>query len=605
MAADSDVIAQAVARIETLLGNGINLVSLFKDLRPSQGDSQPLESKALRAAVTYCFSRGQRDDEALPGPLIPLFAGGGSALPRPVSDTDDTWHQAWAAAAEVASHPALLARLHDLLWLVGYGDQPYRHAQSAFRAYLDAAEMPWSGSADSSDGDDADSGDVAATDYLRRARDLGREIRLPNADTDVADRAVAVLQAELALADAVNRPGIASRLFTLALECAHDESMPVLEECLERMRSLCRGDEWSADDLFRHEIRFARRFADPAEMRQLQERRARHWLTAARNAKAGLARLWRIQRASEIAERAGDSELIREVRAELDRLEWSRDDFHSASFEVELPAAEIRAVVAEIVGDDSLPNALCRLALLDPPALSEEGIRHVTDEMSSVFLDRIQINLLDEADRLVFAPSTPEERMQYKESQARQLRLSMFREALLEQALNEIRERHWTDGAGGELYGFFMAAWPDQWIADGLARAFLYWASGAGEETVVLALRRVERIIRDLLQECGGTAWVPPQPKAPGHAQGLGAMMRELRGHVDDSLWQYLKWTLSEPLGLNLRAKYFHALDATVPVPLEDATMVLQAVLYLWRDRIQRKVAAEAGGREDSDGAAV
>ena len=272
---------------------------------------------------------------------------------------------------------------------------------------------------------------------------------------------------------------------------------------------------------------------------------------------------------------------------------------------MELPAAEIRAFVAEIVGDDSLPNALCRLALLDPPALSEEGIRHVTDGMPSVFLDRIQINLLDEAGHLVFAPSTPETRTQYKESQVRQLRLSMFRAALIEPALDGIRERHWRDSAGGELYRFFMAAWPDQWIAEGLARAFLYWASGAGEETVALVLRRIERIVRDLLQECGGTVWVPPQPENPGYAAGLGKMVHQLREHVDETLWQYLRWTISDPLGLNLRAKYFHALDTTVPVPSEDVAMVLQAVLYLWCDRIRRNATAEAGEGEDSDGAAV
>lgn len=605
MTTDKDAILDAVTRIERLLSDKINLVPLFADLRPKQRDSQPLEFTALRDAVTYCFSRGSHGADALPGPLVPLFVGDGRALPCPVSDTDDAWHQAWAVAAEIAGHPALLARLHDLLWLVRYGDQPHRHAQSAFSAYLDAAKMPWLGSADSSDGDDADSGDVAATDYLRRAHSLGREISLPNADAAVADTAVAVLQAELALADAMDRPGIASRLFTLALECASDEAQPALAECLERMRSLCSGDEWSVDDLFDHEIRFAHCYADTDTVRQLQTQRVQHWLKAAQSNGTGLDRQWRLQRALRIAERTAVPGLAGQVRTEIEHLELSSNDFHSASVEMELPASEIHAAVAEIIGDDSLPEALCRLALLDPVFSSEEGVRHIADEMSSVYLDLVQINVFDEIGRLVFAPSTPEERVLYKESQARALLLSTFRTTLIEPTLDQIRERYWSDAAGRELYGFFSAAWPERWIAEGLARAFLYWASGACEEAALLALRRVERVVRDLLQECGGTTWVPPKPKTPGHAQGLGAMLRELREHFDESSWDYLWWTLSEPLGLNLRAKYFHALDTAVPAQSEDATMVLQAVLYLWRDRIRRNAAAETAEREGSDGAAV
>ncbi len=605
MATDRDAISDAVTRIERLLSDEINLVPLFAELRPEQEDSQPPEFTALCAAVTYCFSRGPHGANALPGPLVPLFVGDGKALPSPVSDTDGAWHQAWAAATEVARHPALLARLHDLLWLVRYGDQPHRHAQSAFSAYLDAAKMPWLGPTDSSDGDDADSGDVAATDYLRRAHDLGREISLPNADADVAETAVAVLQAELALADAMDRPGIASRLFTLALECASDEIMSALAECLERMRSLCRGDEWSVDDLFGHEIRFARRQADTDAVRQLQTQRVQHWLKAARNNDAGLERHWRLQQALKVAERAVVPGLVGQVRAEIERLELSSDDFHSSSVEMELPASEIRAAIAEIIGDDSLPESLCRLALLDPAFSSEEGVRGVAGEMSSVYLDLMQINVLDEAGRLVFAPSTPEERMLHKESQARQMLLNTFRAALIEPALDGIRDRHWSDAAGRELHGFFLAAWPERWIAEGLARAFLYWVNGGCEEATVLALRRIERIVRDLLQECGGAIWVPPQPKKPGHAQGLGAMLHELSGHIDEASWHYLWWTLSDPLGLNLRAKYFHALDTAAPAQSEDAAMVLQAVLYLWRDRIRRNAAAEAAQGEDSDEAAV
>ena len=606
MAADSNAILEAVAQIERLLDDRIDLVPLFKDLRPNQKDSQSPELTALRAAVSYCFSRGAQDDAALPGPLIPLFEfeDGRIVYPPPIHDADEAWHEVWANAAEVADHPALLARLHDLLWLTRHGAGPHRHAQSAFAAYLSAAKAPWSAEKVPSDEDDAHRDRVPALDYLRRARDLGREIRRADANSKVANAALAALQVELSRIRAGGRLGIPSQLLALAVECGSDDLMGPLAECLEKMRGLYGSDDWAVDTLFDHEIRFARRFADLAAMRRLQKEQVRHWLTAARNANPGLDQLWRIRRTIEMAERTGDSELIREARADLKGVELSGPDFHSASVEVPLPAADIAALVAEIVGEDSLPDALCRLALLDPDSWDEEGVQRIVGEMSSVYLYLVQINVLDEAGRLVFAPSTPDERAQYKEAQARQLLLGMSRTALIEPALAGIRERHWTDAAGAELHGFFAAAWPDRWIAEGLARAFLYWQHDAGEEATLLALRRIERIVRDLCQECGGATWVQPKPKSPGHAQGLGAMLRQLRDHIDDPLWQYLNWTLSDPLGLNLRAKYFHALDTAVPAPMADAVTALQAVLYLWRDRIQRN-AAQAAEREDPDSAAV
>ena len=601
MATDNDVVRETVVEIERLLGDRIDLNPLFEDLQPNQKDGKSLEFTALHAAVTYCFSRGQHDDAALAGPLVPLFVDSRIAIPRPIHDADDAWHEVWASGAEVADHPALLARLHDLLWLTRHGTGPHRHAQSAFTSYLAAAKAPWSAAKMPSDEDNASRDRVPALDHLRRARDLGREIRRADTDTQVANAALAALQVELSRVRPEERTGIVGQLFALAVECGSD--MEPLSECLEKMRDLYRGDEWAVDALFNHEIRFASRFADSAEVRRLQERQVRHWLTAARNANPGLARLWRIQQAIKMAEHAGDSSLIHEARANFNPVELSDSDFHSSSMEVELPASDLNALVAEIVGEDSLPDALCRLASQGPDSWSEEEVQRVAGEMSSVVLDLVQINALDEAGRLVFAPSTPDERAQYKEAQARELLLRLSRTALIEPALAGIRERHWTDAAGAELHGFFAAAWPDRWIAEGLARAFLYWRHDAGEEATVLALRRIERIIRDLCQECGGATWVQPKPKSPGHAQGLGAMLRQLRDHVDDPLWQYLNWTLSDPLGLNLRAKYFHALDTAMPAPMADAVTVLQAVLYLWRDRIQRNAAAAE--REDPDSAAV
>ena len=563
MATDSKAILETVAQIERLLDDRIDLVPLFKDLRSNQKDRQSLEFTALHAAVTYYLSRGLHDDAVRPGPLIPFFEAGHIAIPPPIHDADEAWHEVWANAAEVATHPALLARLHDLLWLTRHGTgphRPHRHAQSAFTSYLAAAKAPWSAAKMPSDEDNTSRDRVPALDYLRRARDLGRELGRANADAEVANVALSALRMELSRVREGDRLGIAGQLFALAVECGSGDLMGPLAECLEKMRGLYGSDDWAVDTLFDHEIQFARRFADLAAMRRLQKEQARHWLTAARDANPGLDQLWRIRRTIEMAERTGDSELIREARADLKCVELSGPDFHSASIEVPLPAADIDALVAKIVGEDSLPDALCRLALLDPDSWDEEGVQRVVGRMSSVVLDLVQINELDEAGRLVFAPSTPDERAQYKEAQARQLLLGMSRTALIEPALAGIRERHWTDAAGAELHGFFAAAWPDRWIAEGLARAFLYWRRDAGEEATLLALRRIERIVRDLSQECGGATWVQPKPKSPGHAQGLGAMLRQLRDHVDDPLWQYLNWTLSDPLGLNLRAKYFHAL---------------------------------------------
>ncbi|HEU5085767.1 MAG TPA: hypothetical protein VFU14_20665, partial [Acidimicrobiales bacterium] len=57
-----------------------------------------------------------------------------------LAEIDPEWPVAWAAVAEAAAHPSVVAHLSDLLWSVRHGTA-HLHARRAVDAYLDAADL--------------------------------------------------------------------------------------------------------------------------------------------------------------------------------------------------------------------------------------------------------------------------------------------------------------------------------------------------------------------------------------------------------------------------------------------------------------------------------
>ena len=512
-----------------------------------------------------------------------------------IRDADPAWQEAWTEALAAATLPILRARLADLLWEARYGNRPADFARKAAASYAKAASSVWEDSSPESDSNRR----AAAVRCLRRARDLTRAINDPDS-SDLLHAVRSALAGELSR----DQPDIwlpaATGLFEICTSMTTDADLGTLSDPLERILAFATDSplhwEWQLDC----ELAVAKRRCEPAEA--IVARHVQAKLAAAKEAKDYVHRRRLPDFAKAQVSRAGDPALSREVRRAMEATEMPMVE---AKFSVPLPAEAVEAMMADIVRDDSAANALERLALTAPIAWSDEQISAQIQEMSdhAQFLDLVSIRTLDVRGNATSSVTTDEQRAAFKERWVRTWLISFSAATITGLALTRIRDRYRGDDGVPDLAGFFAAAWPDSWIVDGLCRAFQHHFNGLHEEAVMLALRRIEWIARDLLAACGGVTTTPMQGDRPGGVKGLGDILRALREHLDPDFAKWLELALTDSTAINLRGRYFHALRDGSESSANDAALALQAVLYLWRDRIQRN--AEAAEREDPDSAAV
>jgi hypothetical protein len=109
-------------------------------------------------------------------------------VPPPIKELNESTTLAWEEAAELVQHPALKARLRDLLWVRRTGERPDLNARAAAEAYLAYAERTeWSA--------------LDRADALNRALELSRSVGDAEHGEVVREAIVAFVEAELEQTD--------------------------------------------------------------------------------------------------------------------------------------------------------------------------------------------------------------------------------------------------------------------------------------------------------------------------------------------------------------------------------------------------------------------
>lgn len=590
MSQNTAMLEEAVSWIEDALGTDLDFHSAWSNLRWHPAKSLTPQQVALTGAIGTFFALPANEPKHRVGTLLPFHAADPCVIRGEIKDVEPVWLAVWAKALPVATLPILKARLADLLWEARYGDHPVDFARQAAAIYAEAAAPVWDIHPDSGNGLDRRALD--AVRCLRRARDLTRAINDPDS-SDLLHAVRSALAGELSRDQPDIRLPAATGLFEICTSMTTDADLGTLSDPLERILAFATDSplhwEWQLDC----ELAVAKRRCEPAE--NVVTRHVQAKLVAAKEAKDYVHRMRLLDFAEAQMSRARDPALSLEVRREMEATEMPMVE---AEFSVSLPAEAMEAMMAEIVGDDSAAKALERLALTDPIAWSDERMSG-----SPQLFDLIPILTIDVLGNATSSVTTDEQRAAFKERWARTQSMSFSAATITGPALAGIRDRYRGDNGIHDLAGFFAAAWPDPWIVDGLCRAFQHHFNGLHEEAVMIALRRIEWIARDLLAACGGVTTTPMQGDRPGGVKGLGDILRALREHLDPDFATWLDLALTNPTASNLRGRYFHALRDGSESSANDAALALQAVLYLWRDRIQRNAAAAE--REDPDSAAV
>ena len=154
-------------------------------------------------------------------------------------------------------------------------------------------------------------------------------------------------------------------------------------------------------------------------------------------------------------------------------------------------------------------------------------------------------------------------------------------------ALDKVGERHAHDRDA--LRDLFESDFVDHDEAQAFKRAFEHYWADRSEEAIMVALPKIEAVLRKVLEASGGVIYDPPQGVRPGGVRTLGPVLWDLeRTSSDDMMrwWRFFRVALTESTpGLNLRNRYVHGLVRTATK--QDAVVVLRicAMLRLFGDK--------------------
>ena len=572
--------AQAAVLLDEIARAECNLNLVWSEFRRRAGDDDSPAAMATLWSLAYGLiessSGGQRDTYG--GPYRPLAEFADGVYPPYV----DTLHEhgevltVWQELSSLVSSPAAAARISDLLWVTRHGSEPHKHARAAVAHYIAAAKST------ECDG-------LSVAQFLDRALELAREVNAVDLATPALEHTVEYLRAELRHEDAGRRPGIFMRLLRLLVNLPAGDRPSDLDELILTAQGLLEENPTVKEALYALKEKLAR--GNPEKLAQIERETAEMLLEWALQQEGGLARQHWLSRALDVANnKPGASGMRDDILRHIQGVDPDSYDFVSIPVEIEMPPEQVEAIVEAIVGNDGIAPALDRLAIaLGSPAGDLEEIERAVDENAQqfVYTRLVGRDFLDDEGRVILHLDSDEDKRRADIVERQTLNI-LVDAGRTQAALDRIRERYSPDP--DEIREFFLCGSINAEQADAFARALEHYWSGRFDESVHVALPRIEAVLRRVLADSGGVVYREPRGAMPGGVRMLGAILKGLRpvfGDSHEGWWRFLRSALTDPLGLNLRNRYLHGLAG--PATKHEAALVLKIAallrfLPLWAD---------------------
>ena len=260
--------------------------------------------------------------------------------------------------------------------------------------------------------------------------------------------------------------------------------------------------------------------------------------------------------------------------------------------EVELPRADIERAIASIVGDDSAPDALRRLAAQCPSG-DPAGHLRLAEELRTqhpfqFLVTRVVIS--EENIPLRFIRS-PEEHLLAQIRRQEVMAVRFFAAVILVPTLDALVARYGVP-ATGEVATTLEGGGIDHGTAGIVAEQIVLVLRREADDAAAHSLvPRIERVIRELARRAGVLIIREPLGDKPGGVRLLGAILADLEGVLPETWRRYFVCLLTDDLGINLRNRVAHGL--VEQVERQDAALLVHAALSLSQFTL-REVADEA-----------
>ncbi len=538
----------------------------------AQHERSPSGDIAEAVLAALQLQHAEPDDEGRPAP-VPFYHPWGmreAASPDVIA--------VWEALLDMIRSRAVRARLHDLLWIEGAGEQPFLHAKAAIEDYVAAADA-------------AECDGLYRALVLVRALEVCRKINARDLRGSIATAAQRALTAEIKRREVAQQPGVSVRLLQLLTDLPDTHRPDDLSSRLSEVHTLLKGNHpHDREAIFQLEQKLAS--DDPDEIVRLQRSNVRVWIDWALAQEGGVFRRIALGMALERANNiAGAEDLREEIRLLMQGVGDEGLGLGEIAVETEMPAEQLEELADYVVGDDGAAGALERFGAWGAPTGDPEQNADAVDREREefVFLRLMPVSVIDDQGHAIRSFATDDERRELALLR-REVLSASFRGSLSTLVLDRIGERYGPTLT--ELASVFERGFLEPHQSDAFARAFAHYWEGRFDEAIHVALPRIEAVLRQMLVAKGGIAYTEPHGGYAGHYKALGTVLRELRGRLPDEGWRRaMMIVLAEPAGLNLRNRYLHGL--IVEVKQLHAALVLQIAAYLWllapRDDPQRQ----------------
>jgi hypothetical protein len=505
-------------------------------------EKNDIQAGWLMTAFDYHLARRVGEERDRLDGFGSQLEGGGMKYPTPIDLVPDQVIELWASATDRLAAPGPRARLHHLLFQRGYGNRG-AHGRAAAAAYLELGTGSW--------------------DRLERANCLHWAVDLYKRVGDRAEAArvypVLVALATESMDQEQKEPGVALHVLeVLAFEDPNNSDLPAL---LERARQVYGDDPF----LTKHTIRIQEQIfrSDPEKRNQLRRDAVEAYITHAMKFPKGLMRMSFLEDAVKMANQYEVSDLADSATQALQEISMDDLDLKRISATASVSAAQLDAVVAELLNHDTLKEVLEGLALGGPPTgnyqVNLEWTKQIARDapLTTLFPTRH----LGQDGLTRYTAISEEDRLDEQLAMAETTKLGVAGEVVarvFEGALTKF------DPSAGEIAAALSGlSHVSDSVARSIARALLFFGRQEFEHGATTAMPRVETLVRDLCDGKGILRYRVQRDQRGGQSvrgqyPQLGALLGQAKPWMDRSWWRYFWTFLVSPFGPNYRNELLH-----------------------------------------------
>lgn len=487
----------------------------------------------------------------------------GKIFPPSLDTLPDEVLNEWAKVLDLISHPVLVSRLSDLLWVRKWGQEHYLYAIKAINAYLDL------------------SGQFKPLDQaycLARALQLSNEIRNQELKSKSIAKIITSCKNELKCPDF--RPGVFLRLIQSLLNLPPYEVPNEVNELLESAIKKYKDDPWIIDRIYQ----LISKRASQEQRIQFRIMQVQMWEEEAEKSVSGLEKIAYLQKALEIARNYGLKEKVQELRVKIQSVS-PKDEMGMISIETQVPVEKVEKFIKAFV-QQNWQESLIRFGAYGPPSGDYQKNVETVEKMSQKFPLQFLVNqvILNEHGYPILYARTIEENKEIALVKQEVIGIHIFSK-LAFHILENLRETHGIPDHN-ELKEFFTTEIISEDISNTIAKAIFWYNQKEFDVCAHLITPAIEAVFRNIARELGFAIVKEPVGNSPGGVATLGAILDMLRDRMDESWRRYFYNLLSNPIGVNLRNRICHGL--LLEVEKGYASLLVHVVCHLRLLRVNK-----------------